>query len=418
MYTVISAKGVSKEPQSRWGDLSIGAMAVNEIYNTYREVYLTLQANYTPDPIYVDFSVFRAKYSSFTGTIDDMLTDNGNETFDTMVSLPVRNTAFVYFQDMFRAGYNIDITARNSTPDADGARIDKIDLRVYRREPETSMQDVYDYCMVNVNGYWHMTDTDGDYLYVFDAARTNQRSRHNTAALLSFRNVGKVKHIPITPAMVYKQNTSSSFYDKTYVQIDPSIDIENKTVLLVLGGYLVKPNKNTFFPVGNNAFGIDLKHIPLLERYYESRGYLDLSSLGLSTSDKNESIINATEFYSDSVIFKYLTLSQSFIVIVDTPELFFNELYIQNCGFPGMFNASFDPKYPLVTGRGRVSIYWKQHEDNVYSINVVDSYLNYRLFNHLPHTDKNNVAASAPPFEPEIHSSGHLLEIGTDYANP
>lgn len=415
MYTVVSAKGISKQPQSRWGDIDVSSLAVFEIFNSYREVYLTLSANFTPDPIYVDLNVFRIKYSSFTGTIDDMLTDNGNETFETVDEIPTKSTRFALFQDMYRAGYRIDITGRNSTPDSGIPRENKIDLRVYRDQPVTSMQDVYDYCMVCVNGYWHMTDTDGDYLYVHDAAKTAQKSRHNSIGMWSFKNIGKIQHVPITESMIYKQSTDSKLYQKTYIQIDPSINTQGKTVLLVVGGYLVLPNPNIFHPVGNNAFGVWTNRIPLLERFYESRGYLDYDSLGLDNNTTNKSIINVTQFFSDAVLTKYFTMSQSFFVIVDTPEIFTNKLHIENTGFPGMFRSGFEPEYPLITGRGRCSIYWKQREDGLWSINAADSYLNHRLFNDLPNNRKINVAASKPPTGPDTNSSGYLLELGSDF---
>lgn len=415
MYTVVSAKGISKQPQSRWGDIDVSTLAVFEIFNAYREVYLTLEANFTPDPIYVDLNVFRAKYSSFTGTIDDMLTDNGNETFETVPSIPTKGTRFALFQDMYRAGYFIEITGRNSTPDSGIPRENKIDLRIHRDQPVTSMQDVFDYCMVCVNGYWHMTDTDGDYLYVHDAAKSSMKSRHNSIGMWSFRNIGKIKQVPITSDMIYKQSANSKLYQKTFIQLDPSIVTTGKTVLLVLGGYLVLPNPEVFHPTGNNVFSITTNRIPLLERFYESRDYLDLDSLGLDASSTNPTIVNTNQFFSDAVLEKYFTLSQSFFVIIDTPEIFTNKLHIENTGFPGMFRSGFEPQYPLITGRGRCSVYWKQLEDGLYSINVVDSYLNQRLFNDLPNNKKLNVAASKPPTGPDIHGSGYLLELGSDF---
>ena len=107
MYTVTQILGVSKQPQSRWQELDIAAMPVYQIYNGYREVYLTLTANFTPDPIYVDFNVFRESYSGFSGTIEDLLDDVGNTAFPTVDELPTANTKFVKFQDAYRAGYDV-----------------------------------------------------------------------------------------------------------------------------------------------------------------------------------------------------------------------------------------------------------------------------------------------------------------------
>lgn len=413
MYTVVTAMGVSKEPQARWGDLNLTALAVFEIFNSYREVYLTLSANYTPDPIYVNLEVFRVKYSSFEGSLEEMLEDNANATFETLTTIPIKETKFAIYQDMFRAGYKVNITGRNSTPDSGIPREDKIDLRIFRDQPATSMQDVRDYCLINVNGYYHMTDTDGEYLYVLDGARSAHKSRHNSIGMLSFRNIGKLAIIPITASMIYKQSSGSQFYDKTYIKVPTPT--EGKVALMVIGGYLVFPDKDTLHPVGNDTFGLNLSNIPLIERYYESRDYIDYTALGLDGSDNNESTINLAQFYSDSVMLKYLTMSQSFVVLVDTAELFTNKLYIGSSRLPGMFTSSFEPMYPLITGRGKVSTYWKILEDGVWSINVTDSYLNRRVFGDLDITKRVNVTNSAHPLDPYYDSSGYLLEIGSDF---
>ncbi len=417
MYTVTSIVGVSKQPQSRWGELDIAALPVYQIYNAYREVYLSLTANFTPDTMYVDFNVFRVKYSGFTGTIDDLLDDVGNDAFDLVDEIPTANTKFVTFQDANRAGYHIDITGRLSTPDSGIPRQDKIDLRLVRNNPPTNMQDVYDYCMVNVNGFWHFTDTDSDYLYVHDAGRSNQKSRHNNIGLMSFKEIGKLQHVPITADMLVSQTGTEgpdTLKHSAFIKIPDDIDTNNKTVLLVLGGYLLFPNTSTFTNVGDNLYNVKVGNISLLEKYYESRKWLDFTSLGLDHSSNNESMVNVTQFYSDEVLTKYFTLSQSFFVVVDTKELFTNKLYIERTGFPGMFTSGFEPKYPLVVGRGKVGIYWKQFEDGVWAINVQDSFINYRLFTHLPDADKVNVGASEIATQ-DWHSHGYLLEIGSDF---
>ena len=101
MYTIVKAEGIKNVIQSRWGDIDVSTIAVSELYIQYRMVYLTLTAVFLPDPIYVDMDVFRAKYNSFGGTVEDMLTDNGSATFPTIDEIPVKQTKYIHYLVQF-----------------------------------------------------------------------------------------------------------------------------------------------------------------------------------------------------------------------------------------------------------------------------------------------------------------------------
>lgn len=414
MYTIVKAEGIKNKVQSRWGDIDVSTIAVSELYIQYRVVYLTLTAVFLPDPIYVNMDVFRLKYNSFDGTVEEMLTDNGSTTFETVSEIPLKQTKYVHYSDMFRAGYNIEVTGRNAHPSAELPDVDKVDLRISRSNPPTDMLDVYRHCLITVNGFFHQTDTDGDYLYVTDGGRSNYKSRRNQIGMVSFKDIGSIKQVPITKEMIYKQKGSSSYHDKTYIDLKNE-DLTNKTVLLVLGGYLVFPEPTVFYPTGNNAYAISLGRLSLIERYYESFDSIDYESLGIDHSSTNTSLINVAQFYSDVVIEKYLTMSQSFFVIVDTPELFMNKHYIQKTPIDGVYISGVRPSYPLVLGRGRMPEYWVREENKQYAIDVVDGKLHRRVFESAFPSDITNVGDSDQPVPGTYNSSAYFLEIGSDF---
>jgi hypothetical protein len=414
MYTIVKAQGIQNKVQTRWGDIDVSTIAVSELYIQYRVVYLTLTAVFLPEPIYVDLDVFRLKYNSFDGTVAQMLDDNGSTSFPTVDEIPIKQTKYVHYSDMFRAGYEIDVTGRNAHPSANIPDIDKIDLRITRLNPPTDMVDFYRNCLVTVNGFFHLTDTDGDYLYVHEGGKSNYKSRRNQVGMISFKDIGTIKQVPITKDMIYKQLGSSSYHDKTYIDLKDE-DLTNKTVLLVLGGYLVFPQPTVFYPTGNNAYALSLGRLPLIERYYESFDSIDYTSLGIDHSSTNTSMINVAQFYSDPVIEKYLTMSQSFFVIVDTPELFMNRAYIQKTPIQGVYISGFKPTYPLVLGRGRMPEYWVREEDKQYAIDVVDGRLHRRVFQSAFPSEITNVGDSDQPVPGTYNSTAYLLEIGSDF---
>lgn len=413
MYTIIAAKGIKNVSQARWADVDVSADTVATLFRDYRVIYLTLTAGFLPDPIFVNLEVFKTSYNTFEGTVDEMLTDNGATTFETVAALPVIETNFIEYSDMFRAGYSMEVTGRNQHPSSVMPPADKVDICIQRNNPQTDMVDVFNHCLITVNGFYHMTDTDGEYLYVYDGGKSNYRSRRNTIGMVSFKNIGGIKQVPITEDMIYRQTTGQSrFYDKTYIKLNE--DVSNKTVLLVLGGYLVLPTPGVFYQNSPNNFGLSLGRLPLIERYYESKDCIDYDSLGIDSSNKNPSMINVAQFYSDECISKYLTHSQTFFVIVDTPHFFTNKYYVESSPIPGTYVCGFEPKYPMVLGRGKMPEYWSRFEIDRYALDIVDGNLHRRVFTELDDDTKNNVSDSDQPVPNTYNSQAYLLEIGSD----
>lgn len=398
MYTVDAAYGVAKLHGSRWTDLDLDLIPVVEIFSTYRKVYLTLSAPFLPDPVYFDLDFFRIKYANFEGTLAEMFDDNGSDSIQTIESIPDADPKYAMFSDAFRASYKADIVAGN-------------DLRLTRLN--TNMEDVYKYCLFTVNGLFHMTDTDFNYVYVLKGGESSKKSRQNQLGIISFRDISEVKSIPITDAMLFKQHDTSTFSDRVYIKIPQPM--QGKTPILMLGGYMVRPDKETFFPVGNDTYCVNVGRLPILQRYYESVNFIDYSSLGLDHSSTNGSQVDLEQFYSDACIQKYFTLSQSFIVVVDKENLFFNESYIDGSRLPNRFISYTKPTYPLFAATGKVCEYWVTKEDGQYSVVVGDSFLQNKVFASVVKDEPASVSSSNVPSSTHFNSRAYLLEIGCDF---
>lgn len=411
MYTVTSAFGVSRVAESRWQTLNLATVPVSQIFQLYRKVYLTLMPPVSTTPIHVDMESLAADYSAFTGTLDDLLVVIGNNTLETVPSIPTINTKYAYYSDAFRAGYKAQIVGRNSAFGALLPRGDRKDLQLIRED--TDMQDVYNHCLVTVNGLFHITDTDGEKLYVLDGGASSIKSRQNQVGIWSFKNIAPIKSKPIYPEMVYSQAEGAPFIDKVYIKTKENTD--NKTVWLVLGGYLIKAEKDIFFSVGNGTYCLNISKLPLLQRYYEALPYIDFSRLGLDSSTVNSDQISLEQFYSDTAIQALLTMTQSFLVIIDKPEVFVNKNYLRQTPMPGMFISYHEPKQPLISGYGKVREYWKQKEDGQWAVNVHDSYLQNKVFNSVVAGLTTMVSNNNTPECTFYNSRGYLLEVGSDF---
>jgi hypothetical protein len=135
-----------------------------------------------------------------------------------------------------------------------------------------------------------------------------------------------------------------------------------------------------FYPTGDNLFKVDFNNLNMLDRFYELLKYIDLSSLPISFSINNETQISKEQLLTNENLIALLGLSQSFIVIVDTPKLDISRCYVKRIGIPGNYSTYVKPELPLVCGLGRYVEYWSVEEDGVHNLSVYDNIVENYLY--------------------------------------
>lgn len=410
MYQLISAIGKPLNGDGRWKSIAIGNVAISVLFSTYSRIIATLSNQFLTAPVALDLVTIRPEFGGESITFNAFLIQNGNATLETLAKPPVLNPRYAKYADAFHVGYKVAPMHLGSAPDAQYTLAEKTSLHLTR--PDTDYSLFQQSCLVNVNGFFHLVDTDTHGIYVKDGMRSAFQSGQNQLGILSFRNIGVLKTIPIKPAMVYKQNDRQFYKDRCFVNL--GIDVSNKTVLLVLGGYLHVLDRKTFFRVSNSAFCIDIGNYPLLDHFYESKRYLDFTSLALETTTRNSEQIDIDNFYSDAAILAYLTLSQSFFVVIDNPNVFVNKVPVHKTKLPNMFISHVKPEYPLIVGAGKLGNYWYSAEDGQYSLTCVDSLRKHRLYDTVDAAKQYSVSDSCVPGNPVVQSDAFFLEIGCD----
>lgn len=412
-YVLQSAIGVKKAAGSRWSSVNITTIPLNVLFEQYRAMYITLSNNQLANPVSIDFEILRANYFGFTGTIANYITNIGNTTITPTVIPPVLNPKYAIYSDAFRAGYKfkaVDILAPNNDEIYPN---DRTSLQITRPKIATDMEVFHKNCIVSVNGFWHRTDFGLLHGYVLGGSSARFKSRENKIGILSFRELGQIECVPIIDTMIYPQAVGALLKDRTYIKLNK--DLTNKTVMLVLGGYLLFIDSSSFWQTGADVFALDFQNMPLLERFFEAEPYMDYRNLGLPFSTTAPGTVSINDLYSDAVLRRYMKMNQSFFVILDTPQIFTNKIHLRGSGLPGMFVSYRDPIYPLFVSTGRVAEYWKTKEDSQWSVSVADSYLHNRVLSTIPREALTLVNNSSTPADPVSDSYGYLLEIGKDY---
>lgn len=410
MYTYLDSVVLSRTIGAQWSSMDLQDTIVNQIYQAYSKTYIRLSNPMLVDPIWIDMAELAQAYGSYMDTLNQMLVVL-EDTSLTAVTPPSTEVKIVKYADAFRTSYKIDMvnTGRPVPPNFPVGDIR--DLKLTRPVYKTDTTLIHDYCLVSVNGIIHPTDKDDEFGYVLEGATSFRKVRDNHLGIHSFLDIGKLTKYQLQ-ADAITTDPEQSLYNNLRFSIPA--DITNKSVFLVLGGYLVFLDESNFNHIGDNVFHLNLSGLQLAERILESSQYIELHKyLDIPTSLANESLVNITELFTDEMILKYLQLPFTFLVTVDVANLLVESIEIRSCNIPGMFTAynGEHVTYPLLTGHGKIAEYWSRYDEGFYSVTVGDPlYRNY-VISYKPLWQQSVINNSAVSTMPHMRMGGHFLRI-------
>ncbi|MDR3392331.1 MAG: hypothetical protein P4L77_11415 [Sulfuriferula sp.] len=409
-YSLVSAVGKPVGGAGRWLAVDISNMSFHDIYANYLRCIATLSNPYDATETALDLATIQFTIPDPSVTFGAYLAGLGDASLPTTTTLPVLKTTYAKYNDAWRAGYTITPVPPNASPDLPLPIADKTWLKLTQTGVDFDLFNKS--CMVSVNGYWHYMAADSTGAYIRDGMVSNTLSNEATCGIWNLGNLGSLQYIDITPSMVYKQNSANNLSDGVYINL--GVPIAGKTVLLVIGGYLSVLDPSTFFQVGDTSIKIDWDNFPYFDRFYESRGTIDMSSLGLLTTQNNDSQVSTADLLSDRAITAYCSLSQSFVVLLDNTEVFVDHKDVRPLKVPGTYISYIDPWYPLVTGRGKVSEYWSTYETGQWGLTVIGGKIDLRTYYTTDPKQLNSLAAQRIPDTPFRISPAQFLMLGTD----
>ena len=127
---------------------------------------------------------------------------------------------------------------------------------------------------------------------------------------------------------------------------------------------------------------INTRRFDIVTHLNRQLGKINLESLGILNNGDIHSLrpMSKQAILSDLITRKYLTLPQSFVIIVDTPELTIERIPVVSSGIRDVHINLNEPNLPIIDSYGRIVEYWVSPENNVYSIITANDY--YKTFNY------------------------------------
>jgi hypothetical protein len=413
MYTLTGARYRKDRRDGRWEVADLSTVPVTTLTTTHGDVWLFITYPSVSEPKALRFDLVANWVSSLDAgkTVSEWLTGLGNRTLPFAEINPQFRPHYVRYAQAWHAGYNIEPIGRIGTPDKGGSKFDKEDL-VVTREDLTPRQ-IADYALFSVNGLFHRTEWREDGVRIRGGNLSLRKANDNQIGLHSFRDVGKLQYVSITETMLSRQRPDAPLRKAVYVTLPETVDLNNKTALLVLGGYLQALGKG-YTRVGERTYRIELGNLMLMERYFDSRTSLDLSSLGLSQNPANPSAVSRAELESDAVLIRYLTLEQSFFVVVDSPSMFQELIPLEGTGLPGRYYAHEAHNFPVMGAYGRMLEYHTIEEDGLWVVCAMDNLRHkYDFHTRKWRTKAVNDAGRYPAF-PFVHAHAFSRLLGVE----
>lgn len=375
MYVLIKAIA-KKSFFSAWTPIDLTTVLLADALNDYNHVLALVQLPDVTDTEVLDLESLRQNYTNYPGTLVNLFTDIGNLALTTTAGTLDYTNHYLKYADAVRAGFKITPISQTGASDASIAKEDKTWIKLNKDNFDYSIFNQY--ALTTVNGFLHFSETSEQGVYIKEGMLSNQICQANTCGLLSFMDVGKIQCLPITEEMIFDFN-GLDLFNKAILKIGE--DLTNKMVLLSIGGYLVLPHDQVFRNYNTDSLIIDFANYPIINHHIESYQFLDYSRFNLEKYDINDKAVNVEELLSDTYIRNLLTMSQSFVILLEVDNLVIEQDHIRKAKMPGVYVSYETPLYPLIIGEGMFANYWYTYQKPYWSLNVDDGRKHYWSFN-------------------------------------
>lgn len=361
MYQYSHAVLLPKGKNKTWGPHDVSLLTMSQLFSNFHSGFIVLTETLTgATPLYLDYQLLKqltVPYHDMAFEIWILTLSAGDLPTSLVEPIITRNN--ILYSDAIQAQYTI--TRSNSD--------------VLLHKDNISTTDLFTRVLTSVNGVLHRNAPadDEESLKILDGAVVSPRPYHNSVGLYSFVNVGNVEQIPITLDMIHNVNTATKRYQT--VLIKTNIDATNKSVMLSIAGYLHAMD-TTYDIISQNPCIIILRtnRIDFVTRLFELADHTPLTQLGLSQSTYAPDAIAVKELTEDAFINNVLTMIQSFIIVVDAPNVYVEKQLAIRPPHVGFYESLVEPLFPLLTETGREMIYWRRKQIDRWVVNIPPQY--------------------------------------------
>lgn len=379
------------------------------LLQTYTGVVLSLTSEIGNNVVYFDLFQQSDIIVDKSRTINNWLTYIGDTPLPVVNQPPEVKFRHVEYSHAAKANYRWRVAARNRNPDASVTDSEKTDLILTREN--TNYENMSKRCLVSVNGLLHITKPESYGLRILDGASSSYLLNNLDIGIYDFSGFGELEIIPITKSMISSFDDSTPLKDRLVINLNR--DLNRKTVMLSLGGYL-HAQDGLVYDQRSRTVVVKTKNYQFPQRIFDSiqRTYLG-DAIDKFEYEENWKI-KVSDLNSDDFISTYFSTSQSFAIVLNTPKLYKQLELLRDIDFTGSYETKTKPKYPMLTSLGRLCEYWPVRKGTWWQVDGYDPfYKNFKFFNQ----DWENmlyIEGSLDPSMPYLKCNNYLLKLYTE----
>lgn len=415
MYQLIRAYTQKDRRNGRWTPVDLTEVSVRDVPQLFSELCMVITypaLNGDEQALFFEDVANLTKDALHNTTVQQWLTSLGNSTIPLREDVPTFEERFVKYINAWYGNFQLDPIGPSRRLESNVSKYDKDDIHI--QHDTIGPQELRKQVMVSVNGYFHFIEYADEGIIVHEGNRSVLTSGYNQVGIHSFKEIGEVNYIPIDDGMTYRLGDDTPLCDGVYIDLPGTAeDYKNKTVLFVFNGYLQTLGKS-YNRVGETTFRVDMFRLLMLERYYQSRNFLDMKDIPITNYEGSDNLVSVSEFHSDEVTKWFLNRSQTFFVVVDTPSMF-NELEpVEHVKIPGRFMDHQHAEYPMVGVYGKTLEYRALRYPG--NKNVMATIPNERHrfdFNTQPWRENAGVTDGRNSYRPFTHEHAYWRLLGT-----
>lgn len=347
---------------ARWIEQDLQAaldVDVRDIASVYGQTRMVLEHSHEPGVLHLfDFPKESAPFiNRFTGimTLGEWFIALANTALPTTPFTKV-TTVKANFADALEAGFKVEAVIPGALFNQSVPWSERTDLLM--THPKLSAKLVEENVLVSVNGYLHRTYSSEAGVYVMQGGRTMTVSDENTVGVISLANLGGCKIIPIVESMIGGLPEEGTVLETPIYLNVPDVDWDTHTAALVLCGHLINLG-DVFRSTGGPSFELNLMRYPYLENFLKAESYLDLKQVRSMVSNKPgaPSMISVREARGRAFLKELLTISQSFVVAIKSPDVYIDKVPLETTQHPGCFFHHEPVTSPAVFHDGKLMNY-------------------------------------------------------------
>lgn len=346
-------------------DINVSLMTLGELYKKFIDGYIELSNTAIAGNVFLSL----ADLKSCDLPKRDNLTFEFWLSYIGDLSLPTTDTRVQFTQkkishrDALQAGYEPMICNRDAHYEAELPQSQKKDL--YLTKSTGAIGLLRTRSLVSVNGHLHPHRPYYRGICVLGGGESTPADGSFLCSITSFATIGDVTFVPFTQSMIHRYAPATPYSQKAI--IDTVADLSNKTIMLSIGGVLV--TSGDVIEVVNPENGIiklNLSRFDMISAIYGAIGKINLESLGILNENSlvNNYLVPKTALHSDEVILKYLQLVQTFLIVIDNPNVQISKQPVSRTGIAGKFETRFNPSLPLIDETGHIVEYWADAQND------------------------------------------------------